>query len=135
MGVIPSDSPKLLNILNLLHDSNHLWTRCGIRSLSISDKFFGEGENYWKGPIWININYLVVASLYKNYIHSGPYKDKAKEIYQQLRTGIIHNIFSEYRRTGYVWEQYHPITCQGQRSHPFTGWTALVVLMMAEIYP
>lgn len=31
-------------------------------------------------------------------------------------------------RTGAVWEQYDPFTGEGARSHPFTGWTALVAL-------
>ena len=46
-----------------------------------------------------------------------------------------HDTQQEYMRTGYVWEQYNPITGKGQRSHPFTGWSALVVLIMAEHYP
>lgn len=54
MGLIPKDSPKLLKILEILHNPNYLWSSYGIRSLSISDKYFGTGENYWKG-----INYHI----------------------------------------------------------------------------
>lgn len=44
------------------------------------------------------------------------------------------NIASNYERTGFLWEQYNPTTGHGQRSHPFTGWTALVVDIIAETY-
>ena len=40
----------------------------------------------------------------------------------------------EYERTGYVWEQYNARTGHGQRNKPFTGWTSLVALIMAEKY-
>jgi len=33
-----------------------------------------------------------------------------------------------------VWEQYNARTGQGQRNKPFTGWTSLVALIMAEKY-
>eukprot|EP01090_Pellita_catalonica_P013609 TRINITY_DN3275_c0_g1_i1.p1 TRINITY_DN3275_c0_g1~~TRINITY_DN3275_c0_g1_i1.p1 ORF type:complete len:808 (+),score=126.14 TRINITY_DN3275_c0_g1_i1:99-2426(+) len=135
LGLIPKDSDRLRVVLDVISDPEQLWAGCGIRSISIQDEYFGTGENYWKGPIWININYLAVASLFKNYITDGPHAAKAKQVYDLLRNGIIDNIYSEYESTGYVWEQYHPQTCRGQRSHPFTGWTALVVLLMAEIYP
>lgn len=39
--------------------------RFGIRSLSKSDPFYGGGDQYWTGPIWINVNYLIVSSLKK----------------------------------------------------------------------
>jgi mannosyl-oligosaccharide glucosidase len=31
--------------------------------LSKKDEFYGTGENYWRGPIWMNINYLAVSQL------------------------------------------------------------------------
>ena len=58
----------------------------------------------------------------------GPHKERAKRIYTELRTNLIDNIFKEYERTGYVWEQYNAQTGEGRRSHPFTGWTSLVTL-------
>jgi len=46
-----------------MYDPEEMWTPFGLRSLSKSDEFFGTGENYWKGPIWINVNYLAVHAL------------------------------------------------------------------------
>ena len=39
-----------------------------------------------------------------------------------------------YLRTGYVWEQYNDRTGEGQGCKPFTGWSALTVLMMGETF-
>ncbi|KAG1240516.1 hypothetical protein G6F68_017584 [Rhizopus microsporus] len=64
----------------------------------------------------------------------GPYQARAQTIYNQLRDNIIRNVYKEYQKTGYVWEQYSPETGEGMRSHPFTGWTSLVLLIMAEKY-
>jgi len=47
---------------------------------------------------------------------------------------LIENIFKQYVKTGYIWEQYNDRTGQGQGCRPFTGWSALVVLMMGEKY-
>ncbi|KAJ3089596.1 Processing alpha glucosidase I [Quaeritorhiza haematococci] len=135
LGLLPADSDRLEAILELMHDPAHLWTPYGLASLSKSDPYFGTNENYWRGPIWININYLALSSLYKNYINvEGPYQEKAKTIYKELRQNIIDNVYKQYRATGYVWEQYSAIDGKGKRSHPFTGWTALVTLIMAEMY-
>ncbi|KAL2912528.1 Processing alpha glucosidase I [Polyrhizophydium stewartii] len=133
LGLVPHDSTKLNAILDMIQ--NDLATQFGIASLSPLDPLYGKGENYWRGPIWININYLVLQSLYKNYMHRpGPYQSKARSVYDQVREAVISNVHSEYVRTGYVWEQYDAEMGIGRRSHPFTGWTSLVLLMMSEKY-
>ena len=62
---LPPTSEHLGHILDLLHDPEHLWSPFGIRSLSASHPEFGKGENYWKGPIWIQMNYLALRALHK----------------------------------------------------------------------
>ncbi|KAK0521531.1 Processing alpha glucosidase I [Tilletia horrida] len=67
-------------------------------------------------------------------VEDGPHKDRAKTIYRRLRKNVVENVQKEYVRTGYTWEQYDPVSGEGRRGHPFTGWTSTVALMMAEIY-
>ncbi|PPR04967.1 hypothetical protein CVT24_010425 [Panaeolus cyanescens] len=135
LELLPASSPHLGHILDLVHDPEHLWSPYGIRSLSASHPDFGQGENYWKGPIWIQMNYLALRALHKTYAtQEGPFQEKAKQIYQELRKNVVENVVKEYERTGYVWEQYDPLTGEGKRSHPFTGWTSLTALILAEKY-
>ena len=63
LGLIDPQSEKLGYVLQLLSDKEELWSEFGIRSLSKSDEFYGTGENYWRGPIWMNMNYLAVSQL------------------------------------------------------------------------
>ncbi|THH33902.1 hypothetical protein EUX98_g303 [Antrodiella citrinella] len=135
LALLPPDSPHLGPILDMLRDPEHLWSPYGLRSLSASHPLFGQGENYWKGPIWIQMNYLALKALHTTYAaQEGPYQQRAKEIYAELRTNVIDNVYKEYNRTGYVWEQYDALTGEGRRSHPFTGWTSLVTLILSEKY-
>ncbi|KAI0050009.1 glycoside hydrolase family 63 protein [Auriscalpium vulgare] len=135
LSLLPTDSPHVGAILELLRDPAHLWSPYGLRSLSASHPEFGQGENYWKGPIWIQMNYLALRALHKTYAaQDGPFQAKALKIYQELRENIIQNVHKEYERTGYVWEQYDSLTGEGRRSHPFTGWTSLVTLIISEKY-
>ncbi|KAL1947585.1 hypothetical protein VTO73DRAFT_13309 [Trametes versicolor] len=135
LSLLPADSPHLGAILDLLRDPAHLWSPHGLRSLSAAHPEFGQGENYWKGPIWIQMNYLALSALHKTYAaQEGPYQERAKEIYAELRKNVVDNVHKEYVRTGYVWEQYDALTGEGRRSHPFTGWTSLVTLIISEKY-
>lgn len=117
LSLLPPFSPHLLPILDLLHDPEHLWSPYGIRSLSASHPEFGRGENYWKGPIWIQMNYMVLSSLYKvccpicwagncagtegmgeqTYAAvEGPYQEYAKQIYTELRENVVENVYKVY---------------------------------------
>ena len=64
----------------------------------------------------------------------GPHQKLSGEIYAKLRKNVIDNIVSEYWRTGYIWEHYNDVTGYGEGTHPFTGWSALVVAIMGEKY-
>lgn len=63
-GLLKPDSPKLGKILDLVGDEEELWSPHGIRSLSKKSEFYGTDENYWRSPVWMNINYLAVTQLY-----------------------------------------------------------------------
>ena len=132
-------SPKLKQILDDLRRPELLWTEFGLRSIAKNDAFYMKRNTehdppYWRGPIWINLNYLAVSALHHYGNTEGPYMKLSLEIYQQLRLNLISNIFNNYRATGYIWEQYNDKTGSGQGCYPFTGWSALVTLMMAEVY-
>lgn len=63
-GLLDSKHEHLTDVLDLIADEKELWTPYGIRSLSKSDKFYGTDENYWRGPVWMNMNYLVIRALF-----------------------------------------------------------------------
>lgn len=91
---IPSDSAHLKDVLQLIKSPDHLWSPYGLRSLSISDEYFGQGENYWKGPIWIQMNWLALKALHEKYMQEpGPYQEIARDIYTDLRKNVVENVF------------------------------------------
>ena len=132
-GLVPLESPRVGLILQRLRDPSGLWSDFGIRSLEKRDPLYGTGENYWRGPIWMNINYLIVAAL-KRYSKSQSNGKLSSELYSKLRSNLINTVTSNFVRTGYVWEQYDGDTGLGRKSHPFTGWTALIVNIINEEY-
>ena len=90
--------------------------------------------NIFRGPIWININYLACRALSFYAGQEGPHQGRSLSLYQELRRNVINTVLSNFQRTGYFWEQYDDITGEGIRGHPFTGWTSLVASLMAEAY-
>ncbi|CAG7918084.1 unnamed protein product [Penicillium olsonii] len=130
-GMLGPDSPRLKAVLDLIGDPEELWSDYGIRSLSKKDKFYDTDENYWRSPVWININYLVLKNLYDTATASGPHQTQARELYNTLRKNLVENVFREWKKTGFAWEQYNPDSGSGQRTQHFTGWTSMVVNMMS----
>ncbi|KAI1104304.1 glycoside hydrolase family 63 protein [Jackrogersella minutella] len=131
MGLLEPNDPKLGKTLDLLGDEDELFSPHGIRSLSKKSEFYGTDENYWRSPVWININYLAVVQLRNYVLNSGPYSNKAKDLYVKLRKNLVETVYDSWEETGFAWEQYNPETGKGQRTQHFTGWTSLVVKIMA----
>lgn len=100
LGLVPPDSPHLTSIFDLVTSPNHLWSDYGIRSLSKSHPLFGKDENYWRGPIWVQMNWLALKALKERYtVEDGPEKGRAVKIYNELRKRIIDNVFKVSRIT------------------------------------
>ena len=70
-GLLGPDSKRLGAILDLIEDPEELWSDHGIRSLSRKDALYGTDENYWRSPVWMNMNYLIVKELYVSCISPG----------------------------------------------------------------
>ncbi|KAH9314208.1 hypothetical protein KI387_022835, partial [Taxus chinensis] len=140
MKLIPSDSPILEKQIDLIYDKNLLWTSYGLRSLATKSSLYMKRNTehdppYWRGPVWINMNYLILSALNHYAQDSGPYKTRAAEVYTELRQNLIGNIEFHYFKSGYLWEQYDNTAAgKGKGAHPFTGWTSLIALIMAEMY-
>lgn len=62
-GLMGPDHSHLEAVLDLIRDPEELWSPYGLRSLSPKDKYYGKDENYWRSPVWININYMVMQRL------------------------------------------------------------------------
>jgi len=139
LQLLSPDSPKLGLLLTSLTNPDLLYTPYGLRSLSATSPLYMKRNTeqdapYWRGPVWININFLAIRSLHHYSQVEGPHQEEAGRVYRELRERVVGNVMKEYYRTGFVWEQYNDKTGEGQGCKPFTGWSALTVLMMGETY-
>eukprot|EP00088_Acartia_fossae_P000134 TRINITY_DN10040_c0_g3_i1.p1 TRINITY_DN10040_c0_g3~~TRINITY_DN10040_c0_g3_i1.p1 ORF type:complete len:826 (-),score=128.87 TRINITY_DN10040_c0_g3_i1:376-2853(-) len=139
LQILEPENPKLEIILTDLLNPDLLFTPFGLRSLALTAPLYMKRNTehdppYWRGPIWINLNYLTIRAAHGYANREGPYKAQAQKVYSILREAVINNVMKEYYRTGYVWEQYNDRTGEGQGCKPFTGWSALTVLLMGETY-
>lgn len=132
LKLIPDDKidDRVIPLLETIADPEQLWTEFGIRSLSKSDENYGTKENYWRGPIWMNLNYMILDSLQYYAQQSNRVRDRAAPIYAALRENVVRNVKQQWEETGFAWEQYNAETGKGQGVRHFLGWTALTVNIM-----
>ena len=130
LGLLGPNHPNLPSILDLISSPNKLLSPYGLRSLSAQDELYYTGEAYWRGPVWINLNVLVVLRLWDLGQQEGPQKRRAHSLAIDLRDRVVNAVFEEWSQTGYIWEQYSDKDGKGSHSHPFTGWSACVILLM-----
>jgi len=137
MKLIPNDSPILGQQIADLRKESELWTPFGLRSLSKSSSLYNQYNTqhdppYWRGPVWINVNYLVLRALRGYQRQGGPYAEHAGRTADDLRSALLTNVVRQYSQRGYLYEQYDDGSGTGKGCHPFTGWTALLALIAGE---
>uniref|UniRef100_A0A674HC17 mannosyl-oligosaccharide glucosidase n=1 Tax=Taeniopygia guttata TaxID=59729 RepID=A0A674HC17_TAEGU len=112
LQLLRADSPRLPALLGAIRGEKQLWTPFGLRSLARDSPMYLRRNTehdppYWRGSLWVNINFLALRALRGTRARRG-------------RTGSA-------RITGNS-------DGAGQGCRPFAGWSALVVLVMAEDY-
>lgn len=68
MRLLPPESPALGATLAALGDPGQLWSAAGLRSLSAASSLYRARNTehdapYWRGPVWLNVNFLALAAL------------------------------------------------------------------------
>lgn len=97
LKLIPSKSPILKSMLDKIRDPKILWTNYGLRSISRSSPYYMARNTehdppYWRGYIWINVNYMVLSSLRHYADQPGPYRENAENIFSELRANLVKNL-------------------------------------------
>ena len=65
---------------------NHLFSPKPSNFFSVNFQYNTEHDPpYWRGAIWLNMNYLAVRALHYYGNNNGPYREQAKKLYEQLR--------------------------------------------------
>lgn len=141
LDVLPTDTPIFEKVITkLLDKKNGVWTQHGLRSLSVNDPAFGMAESYWTGPIWYNVNFLAASSLFKYFTYPRvypmpePVRTKIRKAYHDLHQSLVDLVVNSHSATGFIWETYNGTDGKGFNNHPFTGWSALLVNVLAELY-
>lgn len=134
LGLLDSDDERVSAILDALEDRSILRAKAGVMSLSKSDRWHRKGDDYWTGSVWMPFNFLTLAALKTKYgRENGLYRERALKIYNSLRDDIVENTMEVFEETGQLWENYSPdVDGSGKSGRQFTGWTALVLLIMSE---
>lgn len=130
LKLIPAEAPELSHVLDILASPEHMWSPYGLRSLAISSPIYDARNTehdppYWRGAVWVNMNYLILDALRTKYAGHP----RALDIARALRDNLISTIGGQYDARGFVFENYDDKTGQGQGCFPFTGWSALIGLM------
>lgn len=138
LNLVEPASPRLGILLDHLSSSEHLWTKFGIRSLSIQDPYYRRSNAvgdapYWRASIWMNLNFLALKSLRRYSLREGPEQRRCQKLYSSLRSNLLNTVQSEFESSGDLWETYDDMDGSGTRGHPFAGWTALIVNIAYEL--
>lgn len=136
LGLLDPADARVGVILKALEDPRLLRARAGIRSLSADNRWHRKGNDYWTGSVWMPFNFLALAALKTKYsVEDGPFKERAKIIFNGLRKSILDNAFRVFLETSQLWENYSPDDDgTGKSGRQFTGWSALVLLMYADMF-
>ena len=93
---IPSKE-QAAKMVKTLTDENLLWTALPLATVSKSHPTFS--NDMWRGGVWLNLNYFIIAGL-KKYGYD--------EIAEELKTKTLEAVNKWYKKTGAIFEFYAP---------------------------
>jgi putative isomerase len=111
--------PSIANrLLAHLTDEKQFWPRFPVPSVAVDDPKYDPNQ-MWRGPTWVNINYLLIEGLQR-----AGYGEIARE----LRRRTLELIEGQEG----IYEYYHPETGQNPpKAAAIFGWTSAVFIDLA----
>jgi len=106
-----------------LLNPKEFWSPNGVRTLSPDEPLYNPRLGYWRGPIWVISNYLLMHGL----INYG-YKREARELAEKTVRLLAHDL----RATGGMNECYNPDTGEPAAGGKFLSWNLLAEHMVEE---
>ncbi|HEX4048873.1 MAG TPA: trehalase family glycosidase [Elusimicrobiota bacterium] len=99
------------------------WSPNGVRTLSKDEALYDAGAGYWRGPVWILSNYLMMHGL----LNYG-YRAQAAELAEKTRRLLV----ADFRKSGGMNENYDPETGAPDAAGHFVSWNLLAEHMKEE---
>lgn len=99
------------------------WCDYGIRTLAPSEPLYDAKAGYWRGPVWVISNYMVMHGL-ANYGHQAEAR--------QLAERTVNLLVGDIKKTGGMNENYDPENGRPAAGGHFLSWNLLAEHMMEE---
>ncbi|HEY6292221.1 MAG TPA: trehalase family glycosidase [Terriglobia bacterium] len=117
----PAQAERMIkdHILN----PSEFWCDYGLRTLAPSEPLYDPRSGYWRGPVWVISNYLVMHGL-MNY----GYKPEARQLAQKTVKLLVEDI----EKTGGMNENYNPENGAPAAGGHFLSWNLLAEHMIDE---
>lgn len=115
-GYMPPDIAARL--VAHLTDEHSFWSRYPVPTVALNDRHYSP-ETMWRGPTWVNVNYLLIEGLEKSGHHA---------VARDLR----HRTLEMMCALTDIYEYYHPDTGQAPpKAAPIFGWSSALFIEMA----
>jgi glycogen debranching enzyme len=115
-GQLPADIAKRL--VDHLTDERQFWSRYPVPSVAMDDPKYDPFQ-MWRGPTWVNINYLLIEGL----LHSG---------YPELASDLRRRTLDLINGRDDIYEYYHPESGENPPLAAATfGWSSAVFIDLA----
>ncbi len=117
----PAQAKRLIG--EHLLNAAEFWSANGVRTLSKDEPLYDPHAGYWRGPVWVLSNYLMMHGL----LNYG-YKPEAAE----LATKTERLLIEDFRKSGGMNENYDPETGAPDANGHFVSWNLLAEHMKEE---
>jgi hypothetical protein len=121
-GVATPEQGQIMIRQHLLNP-REFWSPSGIRSLAADEPLYDPQAGYWRGPVWVISNYLMMHGL-MNY----GFRKEARE----LAAETVSMLLRDLRLHGCMRENYQPDTGEPARCERLVGWNLLAEHMQEE---
>jgi putative isomerase len=116
----PAQAKRMIAVLL---DPAQFWSPHGVRTLSRDEKLYDPGRGYWRGPVWVLSNYLMMHGL----LNYGR-KAEAAELADKTQSLLV----ADFQKTGGMNENYNPETGLPDANGHFVSWNLLAEHMKEE---